>query len=409
MPEKALAVRVQQQVVVVVATNKVIKKISTGLCLLFILMVSCPGYSAVLPEERVDVLYHNYTGGGITVDGPSVLVRKNFADKVSISANYYVDNISSASIDAVTQASEYTENRVQKSIGADYLNDKSTISYNFTSSIESDFDASTHSFGITQEMFGSMTTLSLSYSLGDNIVTRTGDDAFLETSGFRDYRTSLSQVLTKNLIMNITYDIITDEGFLNNPYRSIRYEDPSNNDGYSFLLEKYPETRTTNAASIGLRYFLPFRAAVFGSYRYFTDSWGIKADTFEIGYVHPIGDNWTLETNFRYYTQTQATFYKDLFPQINNPIDGPANIYGRDKEISTFTDYNLGIGISYEFESESLWLFERGSANFFYTYMSFDYANFTDLRVNVGKDNVGNEPLYSFTAGVTRLYLSLWF
>ena len=401
-------VLVQQQVVVVAVTNPMKKIAIIFYCLLIWLVIFQTTNAAILPEERVDALYHNYTGGGITIDGPSILVRKNFVDKVSVSANYYVDNITSASIDAITQASEYTENRVQKSIGVDYLNDKSTMSYNFTSSIESDFDATTHSFNVSQEMFGSMTTVSLGYSIGDNIVTKTGVDDFLEVSGFRNYRTSLSQVLTKNLILAFNYDIITDEGFLNNPYRSIRYLDPGADAGYSFKLEVYPETRTTNAASIGLRYFLDYRAALYGSYRYFTDSWGIKSDTFEIGYVHPFGEKWTFETNLRYYSQTQATFYSDLFPQADpNDPDTPANVYARDKELSTFTDINLGLGVSYEFDSDNIWFFTRGSANLYYTYMSYDYANFKDLRVVTPVP--GDEPLYSLTAGVTRLFVSFWF
>ena len=271
MPVKAREAQARQQVVVVVVTSHMKNRPLFFYALLCCLLIIQSASAAVLPEERVDVLYHNYTGGGISIDGPSVLVRKNFADKVSISANYYVDNITSASIDAVTQASEYTENRVQQSIGADYLNDKSTLSYSYTTSVENDFDATTHSFGISQEMFGSMTTVSLSYSIGDNIITQTGVDTFLETSKFNDFRSSISQVLTKNFIMSLTYDIITDEGFLNNPYRNIRYIDPNDTSQYLFQRELYPETRTSNAASIGLRYFLPYRAAIFGSYRYFTD------------------------------------------------------------------------------------------------------------------------------------------
>ncbi len=401
MHVKVLVVQVQQQAVVVAVIN-IMKHYTLLSAILALLLITQSVNAAVLPEERVDVLYHNYTGGGITIDGPSILVRKNFADKVSISANYYVDNITSASIDAVTQASEYTENRVQQSLGVDYLNDKATLSYSYTSSVESDFDATTHSFGISQEMFGSMTNISLSYSIGDNIITQTGVDTFLEASKFNDFRTSLSQVLTKNLIMALTYDLITDEGFLNNPYRNIRYVDPNDNSQYLFQRELYPETRTTNAASIGLRYFLPYRAAIYGNYRYFTDSWGIKADTYEIGYVHPLEQNWTFEVSLRYYTQTQASFYSDLFP-----FENPANVYARDKELSTFTDINLGMGVTYEFESDNLLFFERGSANLFYTYMSFDYDNFTDIRVDVTVP--GTEPLYSFTAGVTRLYFSFWF
>ena len=66
-----------------------------------------PAQAAVLPDDRADVLYHRYEGGGVTVDGPSLLVRKKFAEKYSVSANYYVDMVSSASIDVLTTASPY--------------------------------------------------------------------------------------------------------------------------------------------------------------------------------------------------------------------------------------------------------------------------------------------------------------
>jgi hypothetical protein len=34
------------------------------------------GRADVLPDDRTDLLYHLYEGGGLTVQGPSVLVRK---------------------------------------------------------------------------------------------------------------------------------------------------------------------------------------------------------------------------------------------------------------------------------------------------------------------------------------------
>ena len=374
-------------------------KLSAAWLILLFFTVSTVN-AAVLPEERVDALYHNYTGGGITVDGPSILVRKNFADTVSVSANYYVDNITSASIDAVTQASEYTEQRVQQSVGVDYLNDSSTITFSYTSSIESDYEAATTYFGISQEMFGGMTTVSLGFTQGDNIVMQTGKDDFRDFATFRNYRASLAQVLTKNLILSLTYDAITDEGFLNNPYRQVRYSDGSG--GYLFQPERYPRTRTSNAASFNLRYFLPYRAAIYGGYRYFVDDWNIKSDTFETGYVHPLGDNWIIEASLRYYVQTQANFYNDLFPYFD-----AQNYLARDKELSDFSNYSFGLGLSYDFESDNLLIFERGSANLYFTYINFTYNNFRDIRVT--GVNAGDEPLYSFSAVVTRLYFSFWF
>ncbi len=112
-------------------------------------------------------------------------------------------------------------------------------------------------------------------------------------------------------------EVITDEGFLNNPYRSYRYIDPNDNRRFILAQEIYPRTRTSNAVALNGRYFLPYRAAVYGGYRFFTDTWDIRADTFELGYVHPIKQQWTLEARVRYYRQDNAEFYDDLFGRVN--------------------------------------------------------------------------------------------
>jgi hypothetical protein len=76
--------------------------------------------AAVLPEDRFDALYHSYDGGGVKINGPSLMARKRIGDSSSVSANYYVDSITSASIDVVTSASRYHEKRTERSLGVDY-------------------------------------------------------------------------------------------------------------------------------------------------------------------------------------------------------------------------------------------------------------------------------------------------
>ncbi|MGB5624321.1 MAG: hypothetical protein WBM61_01210, partial [Woeseiaceae bacterium] len=92
-----------------------------GLCFLTLLIIGGVAHASVLPEDRADVLYHLYTGGGVDIDGPSILMRKKVGKSTSFVANYYVDMVSSASIDVVTTASPYTEERTQWSLGMDYL------------------------------------------------------------------------------------------------------------------------------------------------------------------------------------------------------------------------------------------------------------------------------------------------
>ena len=52
--------------------------------------------------------------------------------------------------------------------------------------------------------------------------------------------------------------------------------------------ENYPNTRSSNAASIRAKYFLPYRAALDTMYRFYTDTWGVIGHTGELGYVHPL-------------------------------------------------------------------------------------------------------------------------
>lgn len=355
----------------------------------------------VLPEDRADVLYHSYDGGGVTIDGPSLLVRKQFAGKFSAMANYYVDNVSSASIDVITTASPYDEQRTQYSLGLDYLHDRWMMNLGFSSSTENDFDAETFSIGVSQDLFGDLTTISLGYSLGDDIVTRRGDDQFAETIKRQHYRLGLSQILTQNLLLGFSFETITDEGYLNNPYRSVRYLDSTSPSGYSYEPEVYPRTRTSDAAALRLRYYLPYRAALHGEYRSYSDTWGIKADTFELGYTHPLDDTITVEARVRGYSQGRAAFYSDLFPYSNF-----ANFIARDKELSTFDSTTLRLGVSYEILPGGWRFVGRGAVNFVYDHILFDYKDFRDLRQSGLPP--GSEPLYKFDADVIQIFVSFW-
>ena len=64
------------------------------------LLAAVPALAGVLPEDSVDVMYHRYQGGGITVQGPSILVQKRLGDHFAVNAQYYQDMISSASIES---------------------------------------------------------------------------------------------------------------------------------------------------------------------------------------------------------------------------------------------------------------------------------------------------------------------
>ncbi|NNJ94392.1 MAG: DUF3570 domain-containing protein, partial [Halobacteria archaeon] len=150
------------------------------------------------------------------------------------------------------------------------------------------------------------------------------------------------------------------------------------------------------------KYYLPWRAALSGEYRFFTDTWGIDAHTLKFGYTHPLTGGWLLEGSVRHYTQTSADFYSDLFPFFD-----AQNFLARDKELSTFTSNTLGVKVSYDFIKNGWRSIDRGSISLAYDFIFFEYDDFRDARVT--GVTPGTEPLYDFTAGVLQLYLSLWF
>src|SRR5215471_18445998 len=99
--------------------------------------------AGVLPEDEADVLYFRYDGGGIQVQGPSMLVRKSIGDHVSVEANYLVDMVSGASIDVQTSASPYADERLRYGLSAWVLQRKSTYFFGYTNTTESDYISKT--------------------------------------------------------------------------------------------------------------------------------------------------------------------------------------------------------------------------------------------------------------------------
>ena len=392
------------------------------LCSIVACFIAGSTLAGVLPEDRADAMYHSYDGGDVTVNGPSILVRKKFGEQVSVSANYYVDMVTSASIDVkwLSGASQYKEERTQKSLSTDYLRGKTTYSLSYIDSAESDYQAKTASLGISEDMFGDLTTVSLGYTRAWDKVFRNvrqpdgsrinqpdygGPDKSYRSVDHRSYRVGVSQIITKHLILGLNYESQTHEGQLGNPYRAIRF---LNGTAALVAEEILPGTRTTNAAALDARYFLPYRAAINGSYRFFTDTWGISAHTVEIGYTHPWHDAWTFEGSYRYHTQHKADFYSDLFPRAN-----AQNFMARDRNLSTMHDQSIHIGVSYELTIPWSWL-EKGSANLFFDHVQFDFADFRDATQSSSTFTAtpvapGTEPLYSESANVIRFFISVWF
>ncbi|HEY2781601.1 MAG TPA: DUF3570 domain-containing protein [Steroidobacteraceae bacterium] len=365
----------------------------------------------VLPDNRADVFYSKYSGGGMDITGYSATARAKITENFALEANYFIDKVSGASVDVLSQASVIKDERKQKSGTIEYLHDKTTYTASYMSSVERDYVSDTASFSLSQDMFGDLTTVTLGFAntknkVGENNGTANDPNvAWLGHALTRAYSGGVSQIITKNFIAGVNLQVITDAGYLANPYRSIRYLDPTNPKGYSLATQVYPDTHTSTAVQVQGKYYLPYRAAVTALYRYYTDTWGVLGNTFELDYTHPIRNRWIFEGRVRYYKQTAATFYSDLFP-----FAGSQNFTARDQNLAALDNTTIGAKVTYAFLPDGWRFFKRGTVTFDASRIRFNYRDFRDIKdFGVPTYGPGAEPLYQFNANVFQVFVSMYF
>jgi hypothetical protein len=382
-----------------------------ALALVAALLLMSAGSAGVLPDDRADLFYSRYSGGGMDITGTSVLARKKITEDLAVEFNYFVDQVSGASIDVLSQASVIKDERKQATGTVEYVHDKTTYTFSYINSRERDYISNTTHFSLSQDMFGDLTTLTLGFSrtrdeVGENNGTaETPVVAWLGHADTRSYDGGLSQILTKNLIAGVNLEVITDAGYLANPYRSIRYLDPTNPKGYSLASQVYPDTRTSTAVQTQAKYYLPYRAAITGSYRFYRDTWGIIGNTYELDYTHPIRNLWILEGRLRYYKQGSAVFYSDLFPYADSQ-----NFMARDQDLAAQDNTTIGAKATYAFLPDGWKMFKRGTVTFDVSRIQFKYLDFHNIKYyGLPEYEPGEEPLYQFNATVYQLFMSVFF
>lgn len=149
----------------------------------------------------------------------------------------------------------------------------------------------------------------------------------------------ITQILDKDSLIqaNITYS--DNNGFLSDPYKRVLVKNARLND-------TRPQSR--QQVALMLRYAHNFdvlnSAAMHLDYRFYSDTWGVDAHTFEVAWHQPLGWGLQLTPRARYYSQTAADFYQPLFNQAR--ADG---FYSSDYRLANFGSFNAGIQLSKNF------------------------------------------------------------
>jgi hypothetical protein len=340
--------------------------------------------AAPLPPDRGEVLYHRYGGGGLTAQGPALLVRKTLAEKFSLTGQVYVDAVSNASVDVVTTASPYKERRTEYGLGVEYAVRDANITVGLSSSSEPDYKTRGLSVDVAQETFGGMTTVNLGFSRSADKVGQKGLGFFDENKHWQ-YRLGVTQILTPRWLASANLEAISDSGYLGNPYRAARVFGAA-------VPENLPRTRSSRALNLRVVGDLgspnSARSAVRGSYRYFWDNWDVKAHTLEGGYSRYVGESFLLDGFVRHYRQTKASFYSDDAQSLSAYVT-------RNRQLGTYDGNTLGGKVTYT------WRKVPGQYEVKFNggleLLRYQYRDYTDLR---------NGNAYSLTATILQLYVT---
>jgi hypothetical protein len=176
----------------------------------------------------------------------------------------------------------------------------------------------------------------------------------------------LTQVLSKNGLLELGMGYTRSTGFLSNPYKLIfdwfAYKNPGqdlyfSNEVYA-RIEKRPDERNQFNWNLGYNQFIePLDAALHFDYHFAHDDWGINAHTFEADWVQPLGAGWTVTPRIRYYSQSRADFYWPYFVELFTVgADGETTQtqfmpkhYSSDQRLSGFGALSGGITVSKQF------------------------------------------------------------
>jgi len=132
----------------------------------------------------------------------------------------------------------------------------------------------------------------------------------------------------------------------------------------------------------------PSRRSVHADYRYFWDTWGVRAHTLEGGYRRYFGTSWVADGFLRLYKQDHALFYSD-------DAQTPTTYLTRNRQLSTFHDASVGAKVTYTLKDVPGQYNVKLDGS--YQFMAFRYNDFTDIRT--GK-------AYSFDANVLELAMT---
>jgi hypothetical protein len=179
---------------------------------------------------------------------------------------------------------------------------------------------------------------------------------------------SLTQVLTKDAVIQTGAGYTRSTGYMENPYKVVEtfFVNPDPNfsgipgvflagDAHAFL-EQRPDVRNQWTWDVRYVQHVPWvDAAVHLGYRYYHDDWDVDAHTFDADWAQPLGHGWTVTPRVRYYSQDAADFYHPFLAVLGDPGSSEARLkklpgsFSSDHRLSGYGALSGGVTVNKQF------------------------------------------------------------
>ncbi|MCS4302451.1 DUF3570 domain-containing protein [Chryseobacterium sp. BIGb0232] len=258
-----------------------------------------------------------------------------------------IDHYTSASSDMIdlqaNSSASHADNRIYPALSWSRENAEkgTTLMAGVSTSFEFDYQSYSANIGFSQKTknrMGEFTAKFQAYmdqvKMIAPIELRTADNE--GTSGRNTYALSLaySQIINQNFQVEFLGDAVQQTGYLSLPFHRVYFKDNSVHQ------EALPDKRFKIPLGVRANYFFGDKVILRAYYRYYTDDWGLKSNTFSLETPVKISPFVSVSPFYRYYSQTSAKYFAPY--QQHTAFD---DFYTSNYDLSKFSSNFYGAGI----------------------------------------------------------------
>ncbi len=278
--------------------------------------------------------YIDYQGerDRIHVRAPMAWLRAALDERTELAGTLVMDSVSGASpwyLSTLSGASGKGIGEWRRALDLKATRYFERVAVGMSASLSSEHDYLSQAAGVDLRIDSDdrNTTLALGVGVAADKIGSSNDPRLREKRRTRELFVGLTRVIDPLTIVQSNLSYNAGDGYYDDPYKP---------------LDHRPDKRRKLAWLTRFRRFIPdWDAALHADYRYFRDSWGVRAHTLETTLHLPLERGWSLRPTLRYHSQDEADFFLSTFPP---PRFG--ELYSADHRLSSFGALTVGLKVS---------------------------------------------------------------